>query len=244
MFDIGNSWQAIENRAQKHHFSSTFSIRYVAYYEKMKSNGRVLPEAVPLMLTQIQITGEFSIAMPEVPKTTSGLMYCGRGDGSDFSVEVDQVTTNLQKLRNNFDFFSFFFLAIGLLTSKGRGNTIFSADFGNMLNCKPEYDAGIDLLTIQVIQILRQSLFQYRNQNTPFSSYLDCELSCNPWRHQSTFPVLVTTGTPFNLISSLIFSWDQVPKNYEKCPFYFWFHTAFVKDNSLILTRYADRHQT
>ena len=96
--------------------------------------------------------------MPEVPKKTSGLMYCGRGDGSDFSVEVDQVTTNLQKLRNNFDFFSFFFLAIGLLTSKGRGNTIFSADFGNMLNCKPEYDAGIDLLTIQVIQILQQSL--------------------------------------------------------------------------------------
>ena len=43
-----------------------------------------------------------------------------------------------------------------------------------MLNCKPEYDAGIDLLTIQVIQILQESFFQYRNQNTPFSSYLDC----------------------------------------------------------------------
>ena len=147
-------------------------------------------------------------------------------------------------LRQNFDFFSFFFLTIGLLSSKGRGNTIFSADFGNMLNCKPEYDAGIDLLTIQVIQILQQSLFQYRKQNTPFPSYLDCELSCNPWRHQSTFPVLVTTGTPFSMISSLMFSWNQVPKNYEKCPFYFWFHTAFLKDNSLILTRYADRHQT
>ena len=159
MFDIGNSWQAIENRAQKHHFSSTFSIRYVAYYEKMKSNGRVLPEAVPLMLTQIQITGDCSIAMQEILKTISGLMYCGRGDGSDFSVEVDQVTTNLQMLRQNFDFFSFYFLAIGLLSSKGRGNTIFSADFGNMLNCKPEYDAGIDLLTIQVILMLRQSLF-------------------------------------------------------------------------------------
>ena len=97
--------------------------------------------------------------MQEIPKMISGLMYCGRGDGSDFSVEVDQVTTNLQMLRRNFDFFSFFFLAIGLLSSKGRGNTIFSADFGNMLNCKPEYDAGIDLLTIQVIQILQQSLF-------------------------------------------------------------------------------------
>ena len=85
--------------------------------------------------------------------------------------------------------------------------------------------------------------FQYRNQNKPFSSYVDCELSYNPWRHQSTLPVLVTTGTPFNLISSLISSWDQVPKNYENCPFYFWFHTAFVKDNSLILTRYADPNQ-
>ena len=170
MFDIGNSWQAIENRAQKHHFSSTFSIRYVAYYEKMKSNGRVLPEAVPLMLTRIQITGECSIAMQEILKITSGLMYCGRGDGSDFSVEVDQVTTNLQKLRNNFDFFSFFFLAIGLLTSKGRGNTIFSADFGNMLNCKPEYDAGIDLLTIQVIQILQQSLVSMSEPKYAFTS--------------------------------------------------------------------------
>ena len=28
-----------------------------------------------------------------------------------------------------------------------------------------------------------------------------------------------------------------MPKNYEKCPFYFWFHTAFVKDNVLVLTR-------
>ena len=93
MFDIGNLWQAIENHAQKIHFSLTFSIRYVGYYERMKSNGRVLPEAIPLMLTQIQITGDCSIAMLETFKTISGLMYCGRGDGSDFSVKVDQVTT-------------------------------------------------------------------------------------------------------------------------------------------------------
>ena len=33
------------------------STRYVAYYEWMKSHGRILPEAVPLRLTQIQITG-------------------------------------------------------------------------------------------------------------------------------------------------------------------------------------------
>ena len=36
-------------------------LRYVAYYEWMKSHGRVLPEAVPLRLTQIQITGELNI---------------------------------------------------------------------------------------------------------------------------------------------------------------------------------------
>ena len=120
MFDIGNSWQAIENRARKHHFSSTFSIRYVAYYERMKSNFRVLPEAVPLMLTQIQITGECSIAMQEILKTISGLMYCGRGDGSDFSVEVDQVTTILQVLRQNFDF-SFFFPCHWIVVVEGPG---------------------------------------------------------------------------------------------------------------------------
>ena len=37
------------------------STRYVAYYEWMKSHGRILPEAVPLRLTQIQITGELNI---------------------------------------------------------------------------------------------------------------------------------------------------------------------------------------
>ena len=206
----------------------------------MKSNGRVLPEAIPLMLTQIQITGDCSIAMLETFKTISGLMYCGRGDGSDFSVKVDQVTTNLQ-IWDKTDFFSFFFLSNGLLY-KGRGNTVFSADFGNMLNCKPEYDAGIDLLTIQVIATIR--IFNIGTKTRLSSSYLDCELSCNPWRHQSTFPVLVATGTSLDILSSLLSSWNQVPKNYEKCPFYFWFHTAFVKDNSLILTRYDDRHQS
>jgi len=29
----------------------------------------------------------------------------------------------------------------------------------------------------------------------------------------------------------------QVPKHYEKCPFYFWFHTWFVKDGRLLLKR-------
>jgi len=144
--NVSSKFQGVETPSQS---------RYVGYYERMKSNGRVLPEAIPLMLTQIQITG---------------LMYCGRGDGSDFSVKVDQ----------------------------GRGNTVFSADFGNMLNCKPEYDAGIDLLTIQIV-------------NCP-----------------------VIRGDTRVLFQS---SSQQVPKNYEKCPFYFWFHTAFVKDNSLILTR-------
>ena len=186
MFDIGNSWQAIENHAQKHHSSRQ---HFRSGMSPIMRRWRAMVGSCQRRFLwcwrkfKLQVDIHYSIAMQEILKITSGLMYCGRGDGSDFSVEVDQVTTNLQMLRRNFDFFSFFFLAIGLLSSKGRGNTIFSADFGNMLNCKPEYDAGIDLLTIQVIQILQQSLFHYRNQKKPFSSYLDCELSCNPWRH-------------------------------------------------------------
>jgi len=144
--NVSSKFQGVETPSQS---------RYVAYYEWMKSHGRVLPEAVPLRLTQIQVTG---------------FMYCGRGDGSDFSVEVDQ----------------------------GRGNTVFSANFGNLLNCKPEYDGGKDLLTVQIV-------------NCP-----------------------IIRGDTRVLFQS---SSDQVPKNYEKCPFYFWFHTAFVKDNVLVLTR-------
>ena len=88
-------------------------IRYVAYYEWMKSHGRVLPEAVPLRLTQIQITGELTSLNTLCKEKqnnardicclkfqlTSGLMYCGRGDGSDFSVEVDQVATSEKLFR-------------------------------------------------------------------------------------------------------------------------------------------------
>lgn len=29
----------------------------------------------------------------------------------------------------------------------------------------------------------------------------------------------------------------RVPKGYEKCPFYFWFHTSFIKDNRFLVTR-------
>merc|ERR1712212_653744 len=144
--NVSSKFQGVETPSQS---------RYVGYYERMKSNGRVLPESVPRKLTQVQVTG---------------LMYCGRGDGSDFSVEVDQ----------------------------GRGNTVFSANFGNLLNCKPEYDGGKDLLTVQIV-------------NCP-----------------------IIRGDTRVLFQS---SSDQVPKNYEKCPFYFWFHTAFVKDNVLVLTR-------
>ena len=28
-----------------------------------------------------------------------------------------------------------------------------------------------------------------------------------------------------------------MPKNYEKCPFYFWFHTGFVEEGKLVLGR-------
>ena len=28
-----------------------------------------------------------------------------------------------------------------------------------------------------------------------------------------------------------------MPKNYEKCPFYFWFHTGFVEEGKMVLGR-------
>ena len=30
---------------------------------------------------------------------------------------------------------------------------------------------------------------------------------------------------------------SDVPRHYERCPFYFWFHTGFVRDGQLKLTR-------
>ena len=154
----------------------------------MKSHGRVLPEAIPLRLTQIQITGELTSLNTLCKEKqnnardicclkfqlTSGLMYCGRGDGSDFSVEVDQVATSEQLFRKNVDI-SFLFLCLTILkvfrkfvdfsslfSAQGRGNTVFRANFGNLLNCKPEYDAGKDLLTVQVIHIfqLKKHIFE------------------------------------------------------------------------------------
>ena len=47
----------------------------MGYYEWVKNNSRQLPLDRRLRLTGISITG---------------LMYLGRGDGSDFWVEVDQ----------------------------------------------------------------------------------------------------------------------------------------------------------
>ena len=48
-------------------------------------------------------------------------MYCGRGDGSDFSVEVDQVTTNLQMLRRNFDLVLLFLPYHWIVVVEGSG---------------------------------------------------------------------------------------------------------------------------
>lgn len=30
---------------------------------------------------------------------------------------------------------------------------------------------------------------------------------------------------------------SDVPHNYENCPFYFWFHTGFIRDGKILLTR-------
>jgi len=100
----------------------------------------------------------------------TGCMYMGKGDGSDFWVTVDQ----------------------------GRGNTVFSAHFGNNINCKAVYNANTDTLVVQLV-------------------------NCPVLRGDTR--VLFQTSS------------HGVPKNYEKCPFYFWFHTGFVQEGKLVLDR-------
>jgi len=145
--NVSQKFQGVETPSQS---------RYVGYYEWVKNNGKVMPESVPLRITEIIITG---------------MMYMGQGDGSDFWVEVDQ----------------------------GRGNTVFTAVFGTQNNCTREYSPANDVLRVKL----------------------------------SNCPVL--KGDTRILFQT---SAETVPKNYENCPFYFWFHTGFIKDDKeLLLTR-------
>jgi len=144
--NVSTKFQGVETPSQS---------RYVGYYEWVKNNDRQLPLEVPLTLTEIKIRG---------------MMYMGRGDGSDFWMEVDL----------------------------GRGNTVFNCHFGNQINCQSSYDSSSDLLTITTV-------------NSPVL--------------KGDVRILFQTSA------------SDVPKNYEKCPFYFWFHTGFIKDGKLLLTR-------
>lgn len=144
--NVGSKFQGVETPSQS---------RYVGYYEWVKNNGRVLPVAVPLRITEISVTG---------------VMYMGQGDGSDFWVTVDQ----------------------------GRGNTVFTANFGTQNNCKASYNSATDTLVVQLV---------------------NCPMLRGDTR------VMFQTSS------------RQVPRNYEKCPFYFWFHTGFVKEGKLVLSR-------
>ena len=144
--NVSKKFQGVETPSQS---------RYVGYYEIVKNNGRILPESVPVRLTEIIITG---------------MMYIGNGTGSDFWVEIDQ----------------------------GRGNTVLTAVFGTQKNCTMEYNSVKDTLRIQV---------------------LNCPVLKGDTR------VLFQTNS------------TNVPKYYEKCPFYFWFHTGFLENGELILKR-------
>merc|ERR1719219_1868153 len=144
--NVSKKFQGVETPSQS---------RYVGYYEVMKNNGRLLPDETRLKLTEIHI---------------SGMMYMGKGDGSDFWMEVDQ----------------------------GRGNTVFTAVFGTQSNCRTVYSGERDLLTVQII---------------------NCPVIKGDTR------ILFQTSA------------RDVPKNYEECPFYFWFHTGFVKEGKLVLER-------
>jgi len=144
--NVSKKFQGVETPSQS---------RYVGYYEIVKNNGRILPESVPVRLTEIIITG---------------MMYIGNGTGSDFWVEIDQ----------------------------GRGNTVLTAVFGTQKNCTMEYNSVKDTLRIQV---------------------LNCPVLKGDTR------VLFQTNS------------TNVPKYYEKCPFYFWFHTGFLENGELLLKR-------
>ena len=144
--NVSKKFQGVETPSQS---------RYVGYYEWVKNNKMQLPAKVPLRLTEITVTG---------------VMFMGKGDGSDFWVELDQ----------------------------GRGNTVFTANFGSQNNCKSNYNSATDTLSVQLI---------------------NCPVIRGDTR------VLFQTSS------------RQVPKNYEKCPFYFWFHTGFITEGKLILKR-------
>ena len=144
--NVSKKFQGVETPSQS---------RYVGYYEIVKNNGRILPESVPVRLTEIIITG---------------IMYIGNGTGSDFWVEIDQ----------------------------GRGNTVLTAVFGTQKNCTMEYNSVKDTLRIKV---------------------LNCPVLKGDTR------VLFQTNS------------TNVPKYYEKCPFYFWFHTGFLENGELLLKR-------
>ena len=144
--NVSKKFQGVETPSQS---------RYVGYYEWVKNNGRVMPDSAPLKIKKIII---------------SGMKYIGKGDGSDFWVDVDQ----------------------------GRGNTVFNAVFGTQKNCAMQYISTSDTLKVTIF-------------NCPTLT--------------GDIKVLFQTSS------------TVVPKNYEKCPFYFWFNTGFVTDKQLELTR-------
>lgn len=70
-----------------------------------------------------------------------------------------------------------------------------------------------------------------------FGTHKNCTMEYNPTSDKLVVKVLncpVLKGDTKVLFQT---SSATVPKNYEKCPFYFWFHTGFVEKGELKLTR-------
>jgi len=78
-------------------------------------------------------------------------------------------------------------------------------------------------------------------RNTVFTAVFGTQKNCSTSYNATTDTLTIT------VINSPILKGDtrvlfqtsssSVPKNYEKCPFYFWFHTGFIQNNELLLSR-------
>ena len=77
--------------------------------------------------------------------------------------------------------------------------------------------------------------------NTVFSAVFGSQTNCQvAYSHERDVLTVRLVGSPvLRGDVRLLFqtSARNVPKNYEKCPFYLWFHTGFIRDGRLVLGR-------
>ncbi|XP_076980817.1 phosphatidylinositol 3,4,5-trisphosphate 3-phosphatase TPTE2-like [Tamandua tetradactyla] len=63
-----------------------------------------------------------------------------------------------------------------------------------------------------------------------------CNRFHDPERDSVTFDLL-DCPTLYDDIKVKFLSFSNIPKYYDDCPFFFWFHTSFIQDNRLYLSR-------